>query len=62
MTTYPDFNHISVERKPPTLFKQTCALLVIDMQQYFRELAQPILRQLSQVIGCFREAGVPVDL
>jgi len=36
------------------------ALLVIDMQEYFRGLAEPILAPLGKVIRALRRADVPV--
>lgn len=37
-----------------------CALLVIDMQEYFRGVAEPMLPELLGLISSFREGGVPV--
>lgn len=43
-----------------TIYRGGCALLVIDMQEYFRALAEPILSKIIQLIQCFRQANVPV--
>jgi nicotinamidase-related amidase len=40
--------------------KHLCALLVIDMQEYFRSIVIPILPELTQLIHCCRNANVPV--
>lgn len=37
-----------------------CALLAIDMQEHFRELAEDILPALTAVLDCARQHGVPV--
>jgi len=36
------------------------ALLVIDVQNYFRRISQPILRKLSKVIQSCRQKDVPI--
>lgn len=40
--------------------KLQSALLIIDMQEYFRSLAEPILPNIKKLIHCFRQANVPV--
>eukprot|EP00249_Psilotum_nudum_P009359 c21880_g1_i1 orf=88-669(+) len=35
-------------------------LLVIDMQEYFRDIATPILVPITQVISCCRAKNIPV--
>ncbi len=37
-----------------------CALLVIDMQEYFRSIAEPILPNLLRVTECCRQHKLPV--
>jgi isochorismate hydrolase len=36
------------------------ALLVIDMQEYFRDIAKPMLGTLEKVINSARNAGIPI--
>jgi nicotinamidase-related amidase len=36
------------------------ALLVIDMQEYFRSIAEPVLPSVAALLGRLRERGVPV--
>ncbi|MHC4932736.1 MAG: isochorismatase family protein [Planctomycetota bacterium] len=36
------------------------ALLVIDMQEYFRSIAAPVLPPVAALIGRLRERGVPI--
>eukprot|EP00891_Asterochloris_glomerata_P006338 jgi/Astpho2/6338/Aster-06003 len=36
------------------------ALLVVDMQEHFRDIAQSILPDLNKVISACRQAGIPV--
>ena len=38
----------------------TSVLLVIDMQEYFREVAEPILRPLTELLQRVREASIPI--
>ncbi len=45
-------------RRP--LAPERAALLVVDMQEYFRAVAQPILQGVAGLIGSCRQAGVPV--
>jgi len=40
--------------------KDHCGLLVIDIQEYFRALAEPILPNLKLLIQCCRMTNVPV--
>jgi isochorismate hydrolase len=40
--------------------KQQAALLVIDMQEFFREMVQPIIRNIKITIDACRRAKVPV--
>lgn len=37
-----------------------CALLVIDMQEFFRAMAEPILPRVNNLVDACRAAGVPV--
>ena len=39
---------------------KSCALLVIDMQNYFSSMANPILPNLNTTIDLCREASMPV--
>ena len=40
--------------------KDHCGLLIIDMQEYFRSLAEPILPDIKQLIRRCRQDNVPV--
>lgn len=51
------FGHGTRVRKPDP--KQT-ALLVIDMQEYFRDIAKPMLGILEKVIESARNGGIPI--
>lgn len=42
-----------------TIHYNSCALLIIDMQEYFRAVATPILPALKSVIQCWRQAKLP---
>ena len=43
-----------------SLEKHHCALLIIDMQEYFRSFIELILSDIKQLIHCCRQADVPV--
>lgn len=43
-----------------SLNKKHCGLLIIDMQEYFRALAQPVLPNVEQLIQCSRQTNIPV--
>jgi len=47
------------ERKAQINF-QHCALLVIDMQNYFHRIAQPVLKNILNVIQTCRSRNIPV--
>jgi len=54
-----------MEPNQPTKFmnkinKNHCALLIIDMQEYFRAMAEPILPDLFPLIECCRQVKLPV--
>ncbi|MDQ7821238.1 MAG: isochorismatase family protein [Candidatus Eremiobacteraeota bacterium] len=40
--------------------KESLALLVIDMQEFFRPIAAPVLENVNALIGACRRASVPV--
>jgi len=40
--------------------KNRCALLVIDMQEFFRPMALPIVGKVKGIMGLCRKAGIPV--
>lgn len=43
-----------------TIHNNSCALLIIDMQEYFRAVATPILPSLRSLIQCCRQAKLPI--
>ena len=47
------FRHASVDR-------ERCALLLIDMQEFFREVVQPVLPKVVELVEACRNLNVPV--
>ncbi|MDZ7263293.1 MAG: isochorismatase family protein [candidate division KSB1 bacterium] len=43
-----------------TIHLNSCALLIIDMQEYFRAIAAPILPAMISLIQCCRQAKLPI--
>ena len=43
-----------------TIKKERAALLVIDLQEYFREISRPILMNLRRLLSASRDAGMPI--
>eukprot|EP00250_Pteridium_aquilinum_P004313 c14532_g1_i2 orf=129-755(+) len=52
------YRQYEVRHRVPTATQ--AALLVIDMQEYFRGIASPILPAIQQTIAACRAAGIPV--
>lgn len=50
----------SLRRTPPKIEQQNCALLIIDMQEYFRGLASPIIPNIQKIIQTCRERSILV--
>ncbi|XP_054778609.1 nicotinamidase 2-like [Prosopis cineraria] len=52
------YNKYEIRKRNPD--PKSCALLVIDMQNYFSSIAKPILSNLSTTIRLCRNASIPV--
>jgi len=42
------------------LDKHRCALLVVDMPEYFRSMTEPIISNITQLSYCCQQAQVPI--
>lgn len=47
-------------KRKPVLHPEQAALLVIDLQNYFRRIAQPILKRVLGVIEACRQRAIPI--
>ncbi|MED6217456.1 Nicotinamidase 2 [Stylosanthes scabra] len=56
--TMASYRKYEIRKRDPD--PKRCALLVIDMQNYFASMANPILHNLNATIDLCREASMPV--
>ncbi|WJX17023.1 Nicotinamidase 2 [Trifolium repens] len=54
----PSYEKYEVRKRNPN--PKSCALLVIDMQNYFSSMSAPILDNINTTIALCRRASIPV--